>query len=91
MSLRCSLSQPGCGSFRDIATARHLRLSQSTQAYPHPPRSESQQGETNSFSLHGLSGVSDPAEAAIWLADYALQAATLNVKEVDFHGGVGFA
>lgn len=49
------------------------------------------QGETNSFSLHGVPGVSDSAEAAIWLADYALQAATLNVKEVDFHGGVGFA
>lgn len=35
--------------------------------------------------------MSDSAEAAIWLADYALQAATLNVKQVDFHGGVGFA
>jgi hypothetical protein len=41
--------------------------------------------------LHGVPGVSDSAEAAIWLADYALQAAMLNVKEVDFHGGVGFA
>lgn len=35
--------------------------------------------------------MSDSAEAAIWLADYALQAATLNVKELNFHGGVGFA
>jgi hypothetical protein len=49
------------------------------------------QGETNSFSLHGTPGVSDSAEAAIWLADYVLQAATLNVQQLDFHGGVGFA
>ncbi|KAJ9118457.1 hypothetical protein QFC24_006103 [Naganishia onofrii] len=48
-------------------------------------------GETNSFSLHGTPGVSDSAEAAIWLADYVLQAATLNVQQLDFHGGVGFA
>ncbi|KAJ9093752.1 hypothetical protein QFC20_007059 [Naganishia adeliensis] len=37
-------------------------------------------GGTN-ISLHGVPGVSDSAEASIWIEDYALQAATLNVKE----------
>jgi hypothetical protein len=47
-------------------------------------------GETNSYSCHGAPGVSNTAGAAIWALDYLLYAATLNIKRVHFHDGIGF-
>ncbi|KAI1792639.1 hypothetical protein LXA43DRAFT_330161 [Ganoderma leucocontextum] len=47
-------------------------------------------GETNSIACHGAPGVSDSAGAALWVADYTLQAATLGIKDAYFHGGIGF-
>ncbi|RDX48501.1 glycoside hydrolase family 79 protein [Lentinus brumalis] len=47
-------------------------------------------GETNSIACHGAPGVSNTAGAALWTIDYTLQAATLGVKEVFFHEGIGY-
>ncbi|KAF8309013.1 hypothetical protein DL93DRAFT_2170653 [Clavulina sp. PMI_390] len=47
-------------------------------------------GETNSYSCHGAPGVSDTAGAAIWTLDYVLQAASIGIRRVFFHEGVGF-
>ncbi|KAJ3930263.1 MAG: hypothetical protein NXY57DRAFT_898435 [Lentinula lateritia] len=47
-------------------------------------------GETNSYSCHGAPGVSNTAGAAIWALDYALYSATLGIKQVYFHDGIGF-
>ncbi|EJD00646.1 uncharacterized protein FOMMEDRAFT_22402 [Fomitiporia mediterranea MF3/22] len=47
-------------------------------------------GETNSYFSHGAPGVSNAAGAAIWLTDYTLLAASLGVKRMHFHEGVGF-
>ncbi|KZV85884.1 glycoside hydrolase family 79 protein [Exidia glandulosa HHB12029] len=47
-------------------------------------------GETNSYACHGAPGVSNTAGAAIWLIDYTLQAASLNIEEVYYHHGIGF-
>ena len=46
--------------------------------------------ETNSIACHGAPGVSNTAGAALWTIDYTLQAATLGIKELFFHEGVGF-
>ncbi|TFK83390.1 glycoside hydrolase family 79 protein [Polyporus arcularius HHB13444] len=46
--------------------------------------------ETNSIACHGAPGVSNTAGAALWTIDYTLQAATLGVKEVFFHEGIGY-
>lgn len=46
--------------------------------------------ETGSIACHGAPGVSNTAGAALWVIDYTLQAATLGMKEVYFHEGVGF-
>ncbi|KAJ9114075.1 hypothetical protein QFC22_005895 [Naganishia vaughanmartiniae] len=48
-------------------------------------------GETNSFSSHGSPGLSDSAEAALWLVDFSLQLASVGVNRIYFHEGVGFA
>ncbi|KAI0368386.1 glycoside hydrolase family 79 protein [Pilatotrama ljubarskyi] len=47
-------------------------------------------GETNSIACHGAPGVSNTAGAALWAIDYTLQAATLGIKELYFHEGVGY-
>ncbi|KAI0689488.1 glycoside hydrolase family 79 protein [Cerioporus squamosus] len=47
-------------------------------------------GETNSIACHGAPGVSNTAGAALWTIDYTLQAATLGVKELFFHEGIGY-
>ncbi|TBU46627.1 glycoside hydrolase family 79 protein [Dichomitus squalens] len=47
-------------------------------------------GETNSIACHGAPGVSNTAGAALWTIDYTLQAATLGIKELFFHEGVGY-
>lgn len=39
---------------------------------------------------HGMPGVSNSAAAALWVIDYALQAATLGVDTLHFHAGVGY-
>ena len=46
--------------------------------------------ETNSIACHGAPGVSNTAGAALWTIDYTLQAATLGIKELFFHEGVGY-
>lgn len=46
--------------------------------------------ETNSVACQGAPGVSNTAGAALWTIDYALQAATLGIKELFFHEGIGF-
>jgi hypothetical protein len=40
-------------------------------------------------SSGGVSGISNAAEAAIWLVDYALHAACLGLKRLHFHHRVG--
>ncbi|KAI0637476.1 glycoside hydrolase family 79 protein [Trametes polyzona] len=47
-------------------------------------------GETNSIACHGAPGVSNTAGAALWAIDYTLQAATLGIRELNFHEGVGY-
>ncbi|KAL5500869.1 hypothetical protein ACEPAH_9256 [Sanghuangporus vaninii] len=47
-------------------------------------------GETNSYFSHGAPGVSNAAGAAIWLVDYTLLAASMGVKRMHFHEGIGF-
>ncbi|KAJ9121284.1 hypothetical protein QFC24_004620 [Naganishia onofrii] len=47
-------------------------------------------GETNSYANHGAPGVSNTAEAAIWMVDNALQAASVGVQQMYFHHGVGY-
>ncbi|KAJ9092041.1 hypothetical protein QFC21_007021 [Naganishia friedmannii] len=46
-------------------------------------------GETNSLARGGVSGISNAAEAAIWLVDYALHAACLGLQRLHFHHRVG--
>ena len=46
--------------------------------------------ETNSIACQGAPGVSNTAGAALWTIDYTLQAATLGIKELFFHQGVGY-
>lgn len=46
--------------------------------------------ETGSIACHGAPGVSNTAGAALWVIDYALQAATLGISETFFHEGIGF-
>ncbi len=43
------------------------------------------------MTSHGTPGASNGGEAAIWGVDYILQAASLGVKEINFHQGVGYA
>ncbi|CAL1706862.1 unnamed protein product [Somion occarium] len=47
-------------------------------------------GETGSIACHGAPGVSNTAGAALWVIDYALQAATLGIEETFFHEGIGY-
>ncbi|KAM5531319.1 hypothetical protein V8D89_015034 [Ganoderma adspersum] len=47
-------------------------------------------GETNSIACHGAPGVSNTAGAALWTIDFTLQAATLGIKELFFHEGIGY-
>ncbi|KAJ9112852.1 hypothetical protein QFC19_000407 [Naganishia cerealis] len=46
-------------------------------------------GETNSLARGGVSGISNAAEAVIWLVDYALHAACLGLARLHFHHRVG--
>lgn len=39
---------------------------------------------------HGMPGVSNSAAAALWVIDYALQAARLGIDTLHFHSGVGY-
>lgn len=48
-------------------------------------------GETNSFANHGAPNISNAGEAAVWIVDFALQAATLNIERAYFHNGIGYA
>ncbi|KAJ9094739.1 hypothetical protein QFC21_005897 [Naganishia friedmannii] len=43
-----------------------------------------------SRASHGAPGVSNTAEAAIWMVDNALQAASIGVQQMYFHHGVGY-
>lgn len=45
---------------------------------------------SRNLSTNQCAGVSNTAGAAIWLLDYTLQAASLNIKEVYYHHGIGF-
>ncbi|KAI0071769.1 glycoside hydrolase family 79 protein [Panus rudis PR-1116 ss-1] len=47
-------------------------------------------GETGSIACHGAPGVSNTAGAALWVTDYALQAASIGIEETFFHEGIGF-
>ncbi|KAI1793367.1 glycoside hydrolase family 79 protein [Ganoderma leucocontextum] len=47
-------------------------------------------GETNSIACHGAPGVSNTAGAALWTIDFTLQAASLGIKELFFHEGIGY-
>ncbi|KAF7538842.1 hypothetical protein G7054_g2573 [Neopestalotiopsis clavispora] len=47
-------------------------------------------GETNSFSGHGLSGVSDRYGAALWSINYVLYSATSQINRLFFHQGTGW-
>ncbi|KAH9936750.1 uncharacterized protein BXZ73DRAFT_76573 [Epithele typhae] len=47
-------------------------------------------GETNSVACHGAPGVSNTAGAALWAADYTLQAAMLSIADVFYHEGIGY-
>jgi len=47
-------------------------------------------GETNSFANHGVPGVSNTAEAAIWGIDHLLYSASIGVDSLHFHNGVGY-
>ncbi|KAK7692779.1 hypothetical protein QCA50_004412 [Cerrena zonata] len=47
-------------------------------------------GETGSIACHGAPGVSNTAGAALWVTDYALQAASLGIEETFFHEGIGY-
>ena len=49
------------------------------------------QGEANSYARHGIHGISDAAEAALWLVDYTLGAATVGIERIFFHEGIGYA
>ena len=46
--------------------------------------------ETNSIACHGAPGVSNTAGAALWTIDFTLQAASLGIKELFFHEGIGY-
>ncbi|KAJ9127524.1 hypothetical protein QFC24_000933 [Naganishia onofrii] len=48
-------------------------------------------GESNSYANHGVPGISDSAEAAIWLLDFGLNAAANGIARMFMHEGVGFA
>ncbi|PIL22452.1 hypothetical protein GSI_15140 [Ganoderma sinense ZZ0214-1] len=47
-------------------------------------------GEMNSIACHGAPGVSNTAGAALWTIEFTLQAATLGIKELFFHEGIGY-
>lgn len=47
-------------------------------------------GSLSSYS-HGVPGISDSAEAAIWFLDFALDAAANGVARLFLHEGVGYA
>jgi hypothetical protein len=46
--------------------------------------------QTTTLHSHGAPGVSNTAEAAIWMVDNVLQAASVGVQAMHFHHGVGF-
>ena len=46
-------------------------------------------GETNTYNHHGFPGVSNTAAAALWIIDYALQAASIGLSGINLHEGVG--
>ncbi|PVH69161.1 glycoside hydrolase family 79 protein [Cadophora sp. DSE1049] len=47
-------------------------------------------GETNSYANHGQPGLSNTVEAALWMTDWLLLAASLGIERVHFHHGLGF-
>ncbi|GFZ47051.1 hypothetical protein JCM24511_04277 [Saitozyma sp. JCM 24511] len=47
-------------------------------------------GETNSYANHGMLGISNTAETAIWATDYILQAASMGIERLHFHHGFGY-
>ena len=48
------------------------------------------QGETNTFSNHGLPGQSNTAESVIFAVDQMLYGATIGISRQYFHNGVGY-
>ena len=50
-----------------------------------------EQGECNSYSGHGVPGISNAAESALWSIDYMLYGASLGISRFHFHEGVGYA
>jgi len=42
-------------------------------------------GETNSYFNHGVANVNDSGDAALWIVDYVLFAATLGIERLYFH------
>lgn len=57
---------------------------------PHAYSIATSLSETGSIACHGAPGVSNTAGAALWVIDYALQAASLGITETFFHEGIGF-
>ncbi|KAH9215802.1 hypothetical protein DL95DRAFT_499780 [Leptodontidium sp. 2 PMI_412] len=47
-------------------------------------------GETNSYGNHGQPGLSNTVEAAVWMTDWLLLAASIGIERVHFHHGLGF-
>ncbi|KAH8602060.1 hypothetical protein B0O99DRAFT_499955 [Bisporella sp. PMI_857] len=47
-------------------------------------------GETNSYGNHGQPGLSNTVEAALWMTDWLLLAASRGIERVHFHHGLGF-
>lgn len=87
-----SKPQPKTGDLFNKDTIRgNLSYTGRDAMFAHQAGLEFVLGETNSYARHGVYGVSNGGESAIWLIDYALQAASLGVDRLYFHHGVGFA
>ncbi|KAJ3341158.1 hypothetical protein HDU93_005567 [Gonapodya sp. JEL0774] len=48
-------------------------------------------GETNTAARHGIIGISNAAEGIIYLVDYSLQLASVGIKRLHLHNGLGYA
>jgi hypothetical protein len=59
-----------------------------------PTQSESNtphlQAKTDNYLSHGIPGLSNTAEAAIWATDYLLKSASMGIERLHFHHGFGF-
>ncbi|KAL0930106.1 uncharacterized protein CTRU02_214926 [Colletotrichum truncatum] len=46
--------------------------------------------ETNSYANHGIPGLSNTVESALWATDWLLLGASTGIQRLHFHHGVGF-